>query len=164
MMKKIVRTLALCIVAVPVLAYAGQTTSSKEPIVLGTSDLKGFEKCEGNEKLESIINGIFEHPTTKKDYAWIYKVSGEYFGLPIKELVIGICDDTGERGCGWASYFGLVLSGQVEDVRARLLEKTGVDFTIEKRDEDTRRTLRPILERRRDNRNESLLVCDPGDL
>ncbi len=163
-MKVIDRLLVFAIILLPAFAFCEPPSKAKQPVVVRSEDFKGFEKCEGNEKLESLIEGMFNNPSTKLDGVWVYQVQGEYCGLPVKEIAVGVCDETGETGCGWASYLALIISRPLEEVKEILIKTTGVDFTIEKRDEDTQRTLRPILKERSGNRKESVLVCDPGNL
>lgn len=155
---------AFNIAVLPALAFAQQTYGAKQPVVVHSEDFKGFEKCQPDEKLGSIIEGMFETPVVKKENVWVYGIKGEYFGLRVREIWVGVCDENGERACGWASFLALVISSPVQEVKALLLKKTGIDFTLEERDNETRRTLRPILESSRDNKSESIMYCDPGNL
>lgn len=52
---------------------------------------------------------------------------------------------------------------QAMQMQALVAKKTGIDYTQEKRGEEVGKTLRPVLSAG-DNKNESILYCDDGEL
>jgi hypothetical protein len=73
-------------------------------------------------------------PTEKTDAYWRYTVDFTVLGLPAKALDLGVCNITGEQGCGWAAYQAAVLALPLAEARTRLRRATGIDFTQERRD------------------------------
>jgi hypothetical protein len=88
-------------------------------------------------------------------------VKTEVLGLPVTAIVIGVCDTNGERACGWGSYLAIVTPIPFEDARKQLKNRTGIDYTKEKRDAEAGVTLQPVLSGSRSG-NETALICDPG--
>ena len=163
-----IRLLTIIIIAIiPAASLAGQAVQEKLLVAnnISSKDLMGFEKCKISKNLSVFIDKLYseERPIKKENEYIIYKVNTEMYGLTVKEIVIGVCDD-GSRNCGWGQFLGLIISMPVKDAKILLLKNTGIDFTKENRDEEAGITLRPILKRNIINDNESILYCDPGIL
>jgi hypothetical protein len=107
-------------------------------------------------------------PIRKGEATWTYAAKGTVttskgVKLPIKEVVLGVCDLQGHTGCGWAFYRSLVISDSVAQVKAALLKAHGIDYTHEKRDAESGAPVRAILSKT-DKPGESMLYCDSGNL
>lgn len=107
-------------------------------------------------------------PIRKSEATWTYAAKGTVTTskgakLPIKEVVLGVCDLQGHTGCGWAFYQSLVIADSVTQVKASLLKTHGIDYTQEKRDAASGVPLRAILSKT-DKAGESMLYCDSGNL
>ena len=150
----------ILIVFLPVFAFADQPKPGKSTVVIGPKTFTGFEKCKISKELWSAIDSIYENPKRKivEDSVLVYEAKGNFYGMPIKEIWIGVCDD-GSRDCGWASFIALIIPIKVNDVKKRLKEKFGIDFIKEKLDPEIGATLQPILKISHQNKNESLLYC-----
>jgi hypothetical protein len=125
----------------------------------------GFENCRASQELLAIMEDLFARgkPIAKESDRWVYAVDGRFMGVRISRLELGVCNSTGERGCGWAIYTGLGMDLSKEATRQVLKDKTGIDFTEELRDNEANATMRPVLSVR-PNIAGSLLFCDAGDL
>jgi hypothetical protein len=161
-------TLAAILSLLPMLTMAqqGDTRGSYPDLSsIDSQEFEGFDRCEISKKLsrtfERLIAG--ERPLKKEEGAWTYAVKSHILDLPVKAVAIGVCDASGERACGWGSYVAVVIAKPFIEAREHLKRRTGMDFTEEKRDEETEVTLRPILAAAK-TANESILFCDPGNL
>lgn len=125
----------------------------------------GFDKCQPSKEFVAIMDDLFAHghPIAKENGAWVFAVSGRFMDQEVRRLELGVCNSSGERGCGWAVYTGLGIDSPKETVRAILKTKTGIDFTEAQRDDEADATMRPLLSARQ-NSTSSLLFCDPGEL
>ena len=126
---------------------------------------RGFATCTPDAAAGAAREALLQRgtPTEKTDAYWRYTVDFTVLGLPAKALDLGVCNITGEQGCGWAAYQVAVLALPLAEARTRLLRATGIDFTQERRDAETQVTLQPTLfEGRRPG--ESVLFCDSGEL
>jgi hypothetical protein len=83
-------------------------------------------------------------------------------GMPVKAIKLGVCDSDGGLECGWAGYTAVVIGKPLSETKSYLKEKTGIDFTKEKREKENNVTLRPVLTAG-DKSDESILFCDSGD-
>lgn len=101
-------------------------------------------------------------PLRKEESFRSYRVSGEFLGLKVREMEVGVCDSTGSRACGWGNYVGLIVELPLPEVRQILQTRFGIDYTQELRDNDVLMTDRPVLSEDRPGR--SRLHCDPGTL
>lgn len=84
-------------------------------------------------------------------------------GLPVKAIMVGVCDDHGDQACGWSAFTAAVIAKPFEEAKNHLKKKTGIDYTTEKRSKESEITLRPVLAPGKKN-NECILFCDPGIL
>jgi hypothetical protein len=134
--------------------------------------LGSFLQCktdfELREKLLKYVN-----PSEKNDRYWVYNTTGyavdnfgNYAKLPVKQILFGVCDKSGELGCGWSMYTALVLDMPKEKVRKNLIthRRQGIDFTIENRDAESQLPLRAHLADFGKSNSESILSCDSGNL
>lgn len=132
---------------------------------INSQEFAGFEQCQISDRLAETIKGLMasQKPLQKSDIAWSFAIATELFGLPAKELQVGVCDASGERSCGWGSYLAVVLAKPIGETKKHLHKRFGADLTKEVRDQEFQVTLRPVLAKGK-RRNESLLFCDPGNL
>ena len=149
----------------PVLFLLLANTALAEPISIGPRKFDGFEQCRVTKELEEEIKKLItsEKPKKKEETAWTYAIKGEVFGLPAHAMLVGVCDVTGQRDCGWGSFLAVVISKPLEEVMKHLKKQFGSDFTKEIRDKEHNVTLRPVLAKG-NKVGESVLYCDPGDL
>lgn len=130
-------------------------------------EFNGFEKCSYSTKLSKHLDrfNTSVRPTTEAEGSSIFTVKSEFLGLPVTAIEMGICED-GSRDCGWSSFLGLIVPMPVDEVKARLKQKTSIDFTKERRatERNGAYTLHPILTKNGERKNESILFCDPGNL
>jgi hypothetical protein len=153
-------------------ALAAISLESKAADIDGaTIPMNSFMACD-----ESRFNGQTldqkirknHRPIRKGDATWTYAAKGtattsKGVSLPIKAVVLGVCDLQGHTDCGWSFYRSLVIAGSVLQVKAALLKAHGIDFTQEKRDADSGVPVRAILSKT-DKPGESMLYCDSGNL
>lgn len=139
--------------------------SSADPVSINPKAFEGFEKCSSSKELIEIIDNLFsnEEPIVKEEWAWVYAVKSEFMGLPVEAIELGVCDSSGERGCGWSMYTALVIIKPLAETKKYLEDKTGIDFTQEERDMEAEVTLRPILAAG-GTEEKSILFCDSGSL
>lgn len=142
---------------------SGASTETAVPIPDGA--FVGFENCGASKELVAITDDLLAHghPIAKEGGVWVYAVDGRFMGIPIHHLELGVCNSSGERDCGWANYTGLGMDISTDQAKQVLKNKSGIDFTEEKRDEEVDATMRPILTTK-NNTTGSLLFCDPGQL
>lgn len=131
--------------------------------------LQGFDRCDQSNELHTLASALMKRaqPVEKHEAGWTFAIGGSYQGLPIHRIEVGVCNLAGERDCGWGNYLGLLLDAPLDAARQKLLEKTGIDYTQEQRDESeeqTQVTLRPFLGNHKLPAQWSRLSCDPGGL
>jgi hypothetical protein len=155
---------AIAVVTVGYLVF-NSVTPRESTVPISDSALIGFDKCAVSKEFLTIMDDLFAHgsPVAKEKGTWVYAVSGRFMGMEIRRLELGVCNSSGERGCGWAVYTGLGIDSPKEAVRTLLKDKTGIDFTEAQRDDEADATMRPLLSARA-NGTGSLLFCDPGSL
>lgn len=153
---------------VPVLVFTQDKTQDK-PVAdltsISSQEFKGFDKCNISKKLSDTTDRLITagKPVKKEKDAWTYAIKSEVMGLPVKAIKIGVCDASGSQACGWGSYFAVVIAKPLKEAKSHLKKIMGIDFTKEKRSEDTEVTLRPVLTSGKKS-DESILFCDPGVL
>ncbi len=130
-----------------------------------SSAFAGLEQCEQSRELFELQNRMMENspPHQKGESVRTYRVTGEFLGLKVSQMEIGVCELTGTRDCGWGSYVGLIVELPFEVVQQTLKSSHGIDFAEAKRDDEVEATMRPLLTRD-ESRNFSRLHCDPGTL
>lgn len=154
---------------VSVLVFAGILILCSDSLgqKVNSADLKGFEKCMVGKNLSAALDRLLTNgsPVAKQDGSLTFEFRSEFLGLPVTFVEIGICDD-GSRDCGWGSFVGLIVPLSLSDASKLVKKKTGIDFTKASRAnaDSGRYTLRPILAKNGEKKNESILFCDPGDL
>ncbi len=139
--------------------------SGSDSVAINPKAFEGFEKCGASKELIEITDSLFadREPIVKEEWAWVYAVKSEFMGLPVEAIELGVCDSSGERGCGWSMYTALVITKPLAETKKYLEDKTGIDFTQEERDMDAEVTLRPILAAG-GTEEKSILFCDSGSL
>jgi hypothetical protein len=134
---------------------------------VNSTDLKGFEKCRIGKNLSVALDRLHKDgsPVVEQDGSLTFELRSEFLGLPVTFVEIGICDD-GSRDCGWGSFVGLIVPLPLSEASKLVKKKTGIDFTKASRANANsgRYTLRPILAKNGEKKDESILFCDPGDL
>jgi hypothetical protein len=125
----------------------------------------GFATCTPDAAGRAAREALLQRgtPAEKTGQYWRYTVDFTVLGLPAKALDLGVCDITGEQGCGWATYYAAWLALPLAQARERLLRATGIDFTQERRDAESESTLQPTLFKG-NHSGESVLFCDSGAL
>lgn len=128
------------------------------------SVLSELEVCGHSQAVHDIKEKLLAtaSPLRKEASFRSYRVSGEFLGLKVREMEIGVCDSTGSRECGWGNYVGLIVELPLPKVRQILQTRFGIDFTQELRDNDVLMTDRPVLSE--DKPGRSRLHYDPGTL
>lgn len=126
---------------------------------------RGFIHCRESKAMLALVERLLASDSAieKTNDYFAYAVRGRVLGLPFSSLRIGVCDRSGERGCGWASYRVFAIDLPFAEARAQLKARYGVDFTVEKRDNEAEVTERPILAKAQGGKG-ALLYCDPGTL
>lgn len=160
-MKK--RPLMILVLSFAIVGQA-EAQTAYQPITIDKKTLMGFEKCQPSKALAKTIDRLYKQTTPfKKERGLLsYRIDSEIFGIPVKEIGIGVCNEQ-SRACGWAAFTRLVLDLPISAAKKRLQERTQQDFTQALRDEESDRTLRPLLVEHTSPKN-SALVCDPGSL
>lgn len=134
--------------------------------------LGSFLECRTNFKLRQKLLKTVK-PNQKKDGYWIYETTGfavdnfgNYAKLPVKQMIFGVCNESGALDCGQAMYTALIFDMPKNEVRRNLLShrRLGIDFTIESREAESEATLRAHLVDFGKNNTESALYCDSGTL
>lgn len=130
-----------------------------------SSEFAGFEECRVTNELSATLTTLIAEgePIKKEETAWTYEATSEVMGLPTKAIQIGVCNTQGSRDCGWASYLALTIAKPFDEARRQLIKRTGIDFSLEKRDKEYEVTLRPVLAISKSDRV-TVLYCDPGTL
>lgn len=140
-------------------------TSRDTAVTIPDRAFAGFDKCQPSKEFVAIMDDLFAHhrPIAKENGAWVFAVRGRFMDMEIRRLELGVCNPSGERGCGWSFYTGLGMDSPKETARTTLKAKTGIDFTEAQRDDESDATMRPLLSAR-PNSTTSLLYCDSGAL
>lgn len=167
---KIVKWLVpVMLVLLPVLVFA-QDKIKENPvpdmsITLDSQTFNGFDSCRISKKLSVVKTRLIisRKPVKKEKQAWTYAVKAEVMGFPVKAIMVGVCDDSGDQACGWSAFTAAVIAMPFEEAKNHLRKKTGIDYTLEKRSKESEITLRPVLAPGRKS-NECVLFCDPGIL
>jgi len=136
-----------------------------------TIPMNSFMACEESRVHGQTMSEMIRknhRPIRKSEATWTYAAKGTVttskgVKLPIKEVVLGVCDLQGHTGCGWAFYRSLVIADSAAQVKAALHKTHGIDYTQEKRDAESGAPLRAILSKT-DKAGESMLYCDSGNL
>ena len=136
-----------------------------------TIQMNSFMACDESSTNGQTMSEMIRkkhRPIRKGEATWTYAAKGTVttnkgVKLPIKEVVLGVCDLQGHTGCGWAFYRSLVIADSVAKVKAALLKAHGIDYTQEKRDAESGAPVRAILSKT-DKPGESMLYCDSGNL
>ena len=157
------------LVLLPILVFA-QDNMKDNPgpnisISLDSQVFKGFDRCRISKKLSGAKAQFIKSgkPLKKEKQVWTYAVKSEVMGLPVKAIMVGVCDDHGDQACGWSAFTAAVIAKPFEEAKNHLKKKTGIDYTTEKRSKESEITLRPVLAPGKKN-NECILFCDPGIL
>jgi hypothetical protein len=136
-----------------------------------TIPMNSFMACEESRVHGQTMSEMIrkkQRPIRKGEATWTYAAKGTVttnkgVKLPIKEVVLGVCDLQGHIGCGWAFYQSLIILEPVAKVKATLLKAHGIDYTQEKRDAESGAPVRAILSKTA-KPGESMLYCDSGNL
>lgn len=149
----------------PVLFLLIATAALAEPISIRPQNFYGFEQCKITKDLEGEIKKLITSgkPEKKGETAWTYAIKSEVLGLPAHAMLVGVCNASGQRDCGWGSFLAIAISKPLEEVKTHLKKQFRSDFTKEKREKEYNVTLRPVLAKG-EKVGESILYCDPGDL
>lgn len=132
---------------------------------INSQAFNGFiNECRHDKELSDSIDRLRSagKPVKKEAGVWTYLIKSEVMGMPVKAIILGVCDSNGGRECGGAGYTAVVIGKPLNEVKGYLKEKTGIDFTQENREGEMNSTLRPVL-RSGDKNDESILFCDLGD-
>lgn len=134
--------------------------------------LGSFLQCKTNFELRKKLL-MYVNPNERKDSYWAYNTTGiavdnfgNYAKLPVKQILFGVCDKSGDLGCGNSMFTALIFDMPKDEVRKNLLthRNQGIDFTVEHRDQESKITLRSHLADYGNNKSESILYCDSGNL
>ncbi len=130
---------------------------------IDSKEFVGFEKCQTGDKLSVSTGRLIKigKPIKTEENTFTYEIKSEVMGLPVKAIMIGVCNDGVSQSCGWGSFLAVVIPKPMAEVRNHLKAKTGIDFAEEIRSKESEVTLRPVLATGQ-NSNESVLYCDPG--
>lgn len=136
-----------------------------------TIHMNSFMACQESKTHDQTMSQQIRknhRPIQKSEATWTYAAKGTVttskgVKLPIKEVVLGVCDVQGHTACGWAFYRSLVIADSAAQVKAALLKAHGVDYTKEKRDAESGAPVRAILSGT-DQPGQSMLYCDSGNL
>ncbi len=140
------------------LANASEVTSIREELT------KEFIRCGESPQMTELINHMIKsgNQKSKSSSFYLFDFKNKVLGIPTKELMVGVCDESGEQSCGWGSARVYILDLPFKDAKSKLKNKYKIDFTIEKRDEEAEATERPVLLKL--DEHSSSLSCDPGSL
>jgi hypothetical protein len=149
----------------PVCTLSSEISDQKQSYIINPKEFIGFEKCKVGELLYTTLEKMHKDgiPIKKDKGILMFKVKSEFLDLPIIKIIIGVCED-GSRDCGWGEYLGLIIPKSIMETDLLLKKKTGIDFRNESRGFEAGETLRPILVQSVEDKNESILFCDPGAL
>lgn len=126
---------------------------------------RDFLQCGESQEMRALVEALMAsgNAREKTDSHFSFAIKGSVLGLPFSELWIGVCDRSGERGCGWGVYRSFTIDMPLAAARAKLKSRYGVDFTVAKRDDEADATERPLLTKTRPG-NATVLFCDAGSL
>ncbi len=143
------------------LAQAGEGI----PLVVEERVTRDFLHCGESKEMRGLVEALMASgkARVKADSYFAFPIKGTVLGLPFSEIWIGVCNKTGERGCGWAIYQSFTIDMPFAQAKAKLKARYGVDFTVAKRDNEADATDRPILTKGPSG-DASALYCDPGGL
>jgi hypothetical protein len=159
------RSLALLLTAALLAGLTGPAGAATDA-ALAERLFRGFATCTINDGTRAARAALMQRltPAVKKEEFWRYTVDFTVLGgLPATGLELGVCDGEGHQACGWAAYHAVVIPLSLAEVRTYLRQMTGIDYTQERRDEETNITLQPILIDYH-HPGESIAFCDPGVL
>lgn len=168
-MKKGKWIMLVILILLPAVVYAQDRISDKSApdvhITISGQEFTGFDRCKISKKLSDTKTKLMMSgkPLKKEENAWTYAIRSEVMGLPVKSMTVGVCNATGDQACGWSSFIAVIIAKPFKETKNHLKQKTGIDFTIEKRSKEAEITLRPVL-RAGEKSDESILFCDPGIL
>ena len=152
------------------LAAALLTTSVAQagdglPLVVEAQVARDFIHCGESKEMRALVDTLMASgkASEKTDSYFAFPIKGTVLGLPFSEMWVGVCDKTGERGCGWGVFRSFTIDMPLAKAKAKLKSKYGVDFTVVKRDDEVDATERPILTKTKPG-NATVLFCDPGSL
>ncbi len=143
------------------LAHAGDGI----PLVVEERVTRDFFHCGESKEMRALVEALMasDKAREKTDSYFAFPIKGTVLGLPFSEMWVGVCNKTGERGCGWGAFHSFTIDLPLAMAKAKLKSRYGVDFTVEKRDNEADVTERPILKKIKP-RNATILFCDAGSL
>lgn len=135
------------------------------PLMVDEWVTREFVECGESKEMRALVEALMasDKAREKTDSYFAFPVKGTVLGLPFSEIWIGVCNKTGERGCGWGVFRSFTIDMPLAKAKAKLKSKYGVDFTVVKRDDEVDATERPILTKTKPG-NATVLFCDPGGL
>jgi len=135
------------------------------PLVVDEQITKDFLQCGESKEMRALVDALMASGKAreKTDSYFSFPIKGSVLGLPFSEISIGVCDKSGERGCGWAAFRSFTIDMPLAKAKAKLKSRYGVDFTVAKRDDEVKATERPILTKTKSG-NATVLYCDSGSL
>lgn len=124
-----------------------------------------FLQCGESREMRALVDELMASGKAKEetDSYFSFAIKGSVLGLPFSEIWIGVCDKSGERGCGWGVYRSFTIDMPLAKAKAKLKSRYRVDFTVEKRDNEADATERPILTKTKPG-NATVFFCDAGSL
>ncbi len=135
------------------------------PSVVDERVTRDFIDCGESKEMRALVEALMasDKAREKTDSYFAFPVKGTVLGLPFSEIWIGVCNKTGERGCGWGVFRSFTIDMPLAKAKAKLKARYGVDFTVAMRDEEVEATERPILTKTKPG-NATVLFCDSGVL
>jgi hypothetical protein len=135
------------------------------PLVVDERVTRDFLECGESREMRALVEALMasDKAGEKTDSYFSFPIKGTVLGLPFSEMWIGVCNKTGERGCGWAAFRSFSIDMPLAKAKMRLKSRYGVDFTVAKRDSEADATERPILTTTKSG-NATVLYCDSGSL
>lgn len=151
--------------AVALLTASLAQAGDRIPRVVDEQVTQDFIHCGESKEMRALVEALraSDKAREKTDSYFSFPIKGTVLGLPFSEMWIGVCDKTGELGCGWAIFRSFTIDMPLAKAKAMLKSKYGVDFTVEKRDDDAGLPERPILTKTISG-NATVLYCDSGSL
>jgi hypothetical protein len=135
------------------------------PLVVDERVTRDFIHCGESKEMGALVEALMasDKAREKTDAYFAFPIKGTVLGLPFSEIWIGVCNKSGELSCGWAIFRSFTIDMPLAKAKAKLKAKFGVDFTVEKRDDDAGVTERPILAKTKSG-EATVLYCDSGAL
>lgn len=135
------------------------------PLVVDERVTRDFLQCGESKEMRVLVEALMASDKARErtDSYFSFPIKGTVLGLPFSEMWIGVCNKTGERGCGWGGFRSFTIDMPLAKAKAKLKSKYGVDFTVVKRDDEVEATERPILTKTKSG-NATVLYCDSGSL